>query len=292
MPQPEMHLLNTPRMTFHYRSHGDPDGLPMLLIHGSFASGRWWEPMMSILPDEIRTIAPDMRGCGQSEKSAAGYAIKEQAEDLHAFVEAMRLQDVDLVAHSSGAATAMEFALRYPDRLATLTLVDPAPVEGVFTPTDGFMLLEQMRTDRDLLGDGLAVMMSTFDRTLAEGNEASAHFFTQLVDDAAKQAPAAFTATASALSQWNRFADAKSLTLPTVIIWGDQDEIVGRDAMTRTLIAIPGANNLEVLRGVGHSPMIEAPLRLAERIINFVTEDFASFEEIHEQSGRSDGDRS
>jgi pimeloyl-ACP methyl ester carboxylesterase len=44
--------------------------------------------------------------------------------------------------------------------------------------------------------------------------------------------------------------------------------------MTRTLVAIPGAANLEVLRNVGHAPMVEAPLLLAEKIVNFVAEDF------------------
>ena len=55
--------------------------------------------------------------------------------------------------------------------------------------------------------------------------------------------------------------------------------------MTRSLIAIPGANNLEVIRGVGHSPMIEAPLGLAERLIDFITEDYAEFEEVRELAG-------
>lgn len=279
-------MIRTARMNFHYRSHGELDKPVMLLIHGSFASGRWWEPLMSLLPDEIWAIAPDMRGCGQSEKREHGYTIEAQAEDLAGFIDAMQLHNIDLVAHSSGAAIAVEYALSHPDRLATLTLVNPAPVEGVFTLADGIRALEQMRTDRELLSDGLAAMMPSLTRDTPD----NARFFAHLVEDAANQDPAAFTATARALSQWNRFADAKYLTLPTVIIWGDRDEIVDRDAMTRTLIAIPGANNLEVLRGVGHSPMIEAPLRLAERIINFVTEDFSAFEEIHARADTHDDD--
>lgn len=282
------HTIHTPRMDFHYRDHGSAASPTMLLIHGSFASSRWWEPLMTLLPDEIWAVAPDMCGCGQSEKREGGYTIEAQAEDLAGFIDAMQLRNIDIVAHSSGAATAVEYALKHPDQLATLTLVSPAPIEGISTPADGIMALEQMRTDWELLSEGLAAMMPAFTHDTVE----NARFFDQLVNDAAQQAPAAFTATARALNQWNRFADAKHLTLPTVIIWGDQDEIVGRDAMTRSLIAIPGANNLEVLRGVGHSPMIEAPLRLAERIINFVTEDFASFEEIHARADRLDDDAS
>ena len=88
------------------------------------------------------------------------------------------------------------------------------------------------------------------------------------------------TGATVALNQWNRFADGRSLRLPTLLIWGDQDVIVDRDATTRTLIAIPGANNLEVLHNVGHSPMIEAPELLVERITDFITEDFVGFEDV------------
>ena len=116
-------------------------------------------------------------------------------------------------------------------------------------------------------------------------------FFNQLVTDAQQMAPAAFTAIAESLNHWNRFSDAKALTLPTLLVWGDQDHLVTRDAMTRSLIAIPGANNLEVMRGVGHSPMIEAPVGLAERLIDFMTEDYAEFEEVREMAGGDEAAR-
>ncbi len=281
-----MHAIDTPRMTFYYRTHGDPAGSPMLLLHGSFASGRWWVPFMDLLPADILSIAPDLRGCGRSERvgDEHAYAIEEQAADLHAFVEAMHLRGFDLVAHSSAAAIAVEYTLTHPDSPSTLILINPVPVEGIFTPVDGVVALEKMKTDRALLEQGLIAMAPTFPRERTPGNEAAADFFAQLVEDAAEQAPAAFTATAGALNQWNRFADAQALTLPTVIIWGDQDALVNRDAVTRTLIAIPGANNLEVMRGVGHSPPIEAPLRLAELIVDFVTEDYAAYGQIRGQT--------
>lgn len=271
-----MPFLETARLQFHYRTHGQPDGLPILLVHGSFASSRWWEPFFAVLPDEILAIAPDLRGCGQSEKTATGYTIEEQAEDLWAFVQALDWHNFDLVGHASGGALAIEFALNHPDRLNTLILVDSAPVEGVFTPLDTLMVLEQMKTDRDLLRQALGLLMPTFAIHTPENRA----FFAALVEDAAQMVPAAFTAIAESLGRWNRFADAKHLTLPTLIIGGEQDQIVGRDAMTRTLIAIPGANNLEILPNVGHSPMIEAPIALAERIIDFMAEDFAGFAEV------------
>ena len=276
------HSLTTPRLTFHYRQHGDVDGLPMILLHGSFATGRWWEPFLAILPDDILAVAPDLRGCGESSKPDHGYDIEDQAEDVAAFFAAWGKDEVDLVAHASAGATAVEFTLRYPHWVRTLTLVDSVPVEGVFTPLEAIRLLDQMRADRDLLVQALASLMPTFPGIEPDGPTTHTAFFQQLVTDAQNMAPAAFTAIAESLGRWNRFDEARHLTLPTLLIWGDQDILVNRDAITRSLIAIPGAVNLEVLRDVGHSPMIEAPVALAERIIDFITDDFDDFDAVRD----------
>lgn len=271
-----MPYVATPRLKFHYRTQGAQDGLPLLLVHGSYATGRWWEPLLALLPDDIYVVAPDLRGCGQSDKPLDGYTVEEQAADLAAFVDTLGWRGFDLAAHSSGGALAVELALERPELLRSLILVDSVPVEGVFTPLDTLLLLEQMRQDRELLRRALQLLMPTLDLTKAENQ----HFFDQLVADASDMAAPAFTDVAESLGRWNRFADAKRLTLPTLVIWGERDEIVSRDATTRTLIAIPGANNLEVLRGVGHSPMIEAPLTLAEKIVEFMVEDFGDFDQV------------
>ena len=276
-----MPFIETPRLRFHVRTQGEPDGLPMLLLHGSFASSRWWQPFLQVLPPAIRAIAPDLRGCGLSDKPEQGYDIPEQAADVHALVEALGLEEFDLVGHSSGGAIAVEYALTHPERLRSLILVDTAPVEGVFTPLETYRLLERMREDRELLAQALrALMPAAPPPTMSP--EAFEAFFQDLVTDAQGMAPAAFTEVARALDRWNRFQEARQLTLPSLLVWGAEDVIVDRDATTRTLIAIPGAGNLEVLRGVGHSPMIEAPVVLAERIIEFITEDFDAFQEARE----------
>lgn len=282
-----MALIETGRLRVHYREQGQVDGLPLLLVHGSFGSSRWWEPFLAILPAEIHAIALDLRGCGQSEKPADGYTIEEQAADLWAFVQAIGWDDFDLVGHASGGAVAVEFTLTHPNVVNTLALIDPAPIEGVFTPLEAILVLERLKSDEGLLRQALASLMPTF----AVETPEHAPFFNQLVADAQQMAPAAFTAIAESLNHWNRFGDAKALTLPTLLVWGDQDHLVTRDAMTRSLIAIPGANNLEVMRNVGHSPMIEAPIGLAERLIDFMTEDYAEFEEVREMAGGDEAAR-
>jgi pimeloyl-ACP methyl ester carboxylesterase len=274
----------TPRMNFHCRTWGDDDGIPVMLLHGSYGTSRWWEGFATSLPEEIFSFAPDLRGCGKSSKTNGGYSIAEQAEDVASLVRALGWDDFSLVAHSSSGAIAVEYALNNPGRLSTLMLVDTVPVEGVFTPIDGYMVLEQMRTNRALLAEAMALLMPRVAAAVERGEPEGSALFETLVDDALDMAPAAFVDVARSLSQWNRFADARQLTLPTLLVWGDQDLIVDRESTTRTLIAIPGANNLEVMHGVGHSPLLEAPQRLSEIYVNFITQDFAGFDAIRDSA--------
>ena len=160
----------TPRMTFHCRTWGEDDGIPVMLLHGSYGTSRWWEAFATSLPQEIYSIAPDLRGCGGSSKTDSGYSIAEQAEDIASLVLALGWDDFHLVAHSSSGAIAVEYALNNPGKLSTLLLVSSVPVEGVFTPIDGYMLLEQMRTDRTLLAEAMALLMPRLAAAVQRGD--------------------------------------------------------------------------------------------------------------------------
>ncbi|MCB9136750.1 MAG: alpha/beta hydrolase [Caldilineaceae bacterium] len=271
-----MPFIETERLRIHYRTHGNPTGIPMVLLHGSFAGSRWWDEFMTLLPDEIYAVAPDLRGMGATDRPADGYAIPALADDLHALLTGLDLHAIDLVGHSAGGAVAIEYALQHPERLATLTLIAPPPVEGVRTPLEGLRLLEAMRHDRELLARGMATLWPEF------GRQPPIDAAAGLLDDAARQAPPAFTEIAVALGSWNRREEAVRLTLPTLLIWGDEDAIVDQASITRTLLSIPGAANLEILHGAGHSPMLTDPLLLAEKIVTFVTEDAAGFAQIRD----------
>jgi len=262
-----MPYLHSAGVEIHYVDWGAEEAAETILfVHGSFASSRWWQPVLKRLPQQFRAIVPDLRGCGRSGRPAEqdAYAIPRQAADLLALTEELNLWDFHLVAHSFGGAIAMQFALDAPDRLRSLVLVSTAPAEGVITPKEVYTYLERMQDDRGLLVKALASLMP--------GHPLDA-FFQQLVNDAQSMAPAAFTANARALGDWNIASRVRELRVPTLFIWGDQDIIVGREAIEHTFLGVLGAHRLEVFRQVGHVPFLERPDAFVESLLTFIQED-------------------
>lgn len=258
-----MPFLETTRLRQHYIEHGQ--GEPILFIHGSFATARWWEPVLALLPVGYRAIAPDLRGCGQSQPadSPEAYAVPAQAADLWALADALALEGLHLVGHSYGAAIALQMALDRPGPIRSLTLLDPPSAYGVETPTEVLEYLDRMRADRDLLARALASTMP------ARPTDA---FFHSLVEDAYRQSPSAFTGPALALARWQVAHRLTNLRLPVLLVWGELDIIVDRASVIEMLLSIPGANYLEVLRGVGHSAHVEAPATFAQVLLRFLSE--------------------
>lgn len=265
--------IETGRLRMACRFSGNHDGIPVLLLHGSFATSRWWEPLAALAPAELRLIAPDLRGCGGTERPGTGYAIESQADDLAALVAALDLKRFVLVAHGHACANAIEFVLNNPEVVERLVLVSPPSLEGASTPAEALAALEAMRSDRALLERGLVLLAPVFAASHPQA-------FAALVADAAGMDAAAFAGNARALAQWNRQADARALTLPVLVIWGDRDPLVERSTVLRVLISLPGAENLDIMHGVGHSPMLDDPLGLAERLVDFVSGDDGEYASV------------
>lgn len=96
-----MPFIQTSNLNIHYELAGKGDTV-LVLVHGNFASWRWWRPVLDRLPAGYRAYAPDLRGCGDTDRPPDGYTIEQLAADLHAFARALGLPAFHLVGHSLG----------------------------------------------------------------------------------------------------------------------------------------------------------------------------------------------
>lgn len=100
-------------------------GPPLVVLHGATSSGReTFEAQLPALATAFRVLLPDARGHGRTRWDVAdGFRAAWLVDDLVAFVDALGLPTFHLAGYSMGAATALGFALRAPDRLRTLVVV-------------------------------------------------------------------------------------------------------------------------------------------------------------------------
>jgi pimeloyl-ACP methyl ester carboxylesterase len=109
------------------------DGVPVFAIHGLTGSSRTWLEVATALPRPV--IAPDLRGRGDSGALPGPYGMAAHAADCAAVLDALGVDQADVVGHSMGGFVASVLAHRYPARVARLVLVDggaplPAPRGG------------------------------------------------------------------------------------------------------------------------------------------------------------------
>jgi pimeloyl-ACP methyl ester carboxylesterase len=114
--------------TIHVRIGGG--GPAVVLIHGFGESGDMWAPLAASLARNHTVIVPDLRGMGRSSKPADGFSKMNQAADIAALMDALKVARSDVVAHDIGNMVAFAFAAQHPERVGKFVLID-APVPGV-----------------------------------------------------------------------------------------------------------------------------------------------------------------
>lgn len=121
-----MAVLQCNGAALYYEDAGE--GAPIVFLHGAWAGLRFFEPQLTALSEEYRTIAFDFRGHGRSEKTEQGHTVQQYARDLHVFLDRRDLNDVVLVGWSMGAGVTWEYVDQFgTDRVRALVTVDSEP---------------------------------------------------------------------------------------------------------------------------------------------------------------------
>jgi non-heme chloroperoxidase len=243
-----------------YLEQGDADGIPVVLLHGLTDSHRSYEPVLAELPDSIHAYAVTARGHGDAGKPAGGYDAPQMAADVIAFMDAVGIERAIVGGHSMGSWHARRAAELHPDRVLGLVL---AGCLATFDKPDMHDLLASFSELRDPIDADYARewQLSTLARPVPED------FLAMIVEETRKPPAHVWKAALRALID-DRPAPPKTITLPTWLIWGDQDALVPRAHQDVLLAEIPGAD-LTVRVGGGHAFHWEDPARYASELTAF-----------------------
>ena len=114
-----------------YVELGNPNGRPLLLLHGFTDTSRSWSLIAPYLSD-YRLLIPDQRGHGAADAPACCFSSHVYADDALQFMDSLKIKRAAILGHSMGSFTAITMASEYPDRVSEIVLVGStalAPVQ-------------------------------------------------------------------------------------------------------------------------------------------------------------------
>jgi pimeloyl-ACP methyl ester carboxylesterase len=244
-------------------------GLPLLLLHGFDSSLLEFRRLVPTLAPLAETWAVDLLGFGFSDRMV--YANPSPGSiklHLHSFWQQLIARPVVLVGASMGGAAAIDFALTYPEAIAGLVLLDsagfavgPSLEKMMFPPLDSLATA--------FLGNGWVrrqISRQAYrDKTLVTA-DAELCACLHLQCPGWKEALIAFTKSGG----YNFLGDKiAQIACPTLVIWGEQDAILGTEDAAKFQQAIPGCQ-LVWISDCGHVPHLEKPQDTASAIDQFL----------------------
>jgi pimeloyl-ACP methyl ester carboxylesterase len=239
-------------------SAGDGAGLTVVLLHADSGNSEQWLELQQQLGAERRVVALDFRGHGASEPAANDdYGYAGRAEDLARVADALDLGRFALVAHSGGAAVALEYALAHPERVAGLLLVDP--------PADPRALPRSVKEAmlKDLAGPNSLEVQKAFYASLAGG---SASIRERVLRDCERVHARARLGVARALAQWNPEPTLNTWRGPLRILATANND--GGHALSNLRPDV----EREIVPDVGHWLQLERPQLVLDGVRAFVAE--------------------
>lgn len=260
-------FLDTADGRIHYRDQGPRDAPALLLIHGSNSSLHTWEPTVSELAGRYRIISFDMPGHGLSGPSKSrDYRARPTIETALHLLDAAGIERATWVGNSMGGWIAWRAALEAPDRVAGLVLVDATGAEaGIeMKPYLGARLAQSW------LGAKLmphitpvSLVRKSLEQSVADPSQLTDSIITRYWEllrfPGNRQATVDRASVDREPAVWSRIG---SLRAPTLIIWGDQDQIVPLPFAEAFRKAIP-RSTLTIMKSTGHLPMEERPVDFA-----------------------------
>ena len=127
----ESHFLDLDGASLHFVDEGPRGAEPLVFLHGNPTwSFLWREPIKAFRADH-RCVAPDHIGCGFSDKPQDyPYRLERHVENLERLVDRLQLERLTLVVHDWGGAIGFSFAVRHPERVARLIVMNTAAFPG------------------------------------------------------------------------------------------------------------------------------------------------------------------
>ncbi len=265
-------------LSVHYRDQGNPDGPPIVLLHGNSATLHTWDLLADRLGGKYRIITLTLPGHGLTGPNADhDYSFKGMEEAVNLVTDQLALDHFVLGGNSMGGWISWRYALAHPEKIDALLLLDASGMplrEGEEAPP--------LNLAFRLLGNpmGRFILRYVTPRSALEKSLRQSVSVEDFIDDAVidrywelYRIPGNREASGERflVDREPQFADRiGEITAPVLILWGAEDQLIYASAATTFAERLPQAETV-IYDGVGHIPMEEAPDETAADIDAFLS---------------------
>ncbi|TYC57239.1 alpha/beta fold hydrolase [Marinobacter sp. BW6] len=253
----------------YLRNHQAVDGDTIVMIHGFGANKDNWTRLAGHLTDDFNVYAIDLPGHGDSSKPLdIGYRLEDQTGYVAQILEALSVDNAHIMGNSMGGAITALYAANYPENVKSAVLFDPA----------GILEYESELVDLVMEGDNPLIpkQPGDFERLMEFALEKEPFVPWPIMGVMEERAIAnqevnevIFAAIRDAGFESDFRNAITRIQAPVLIIWGKEDRVINYRNGEVFAAAIPDAR-LELMEGIGHAPMVEAPAESAELFRAFI----------------------
>ena len=253
----------------HYAYLEGGKGEPLMLLHGFGGNKDNFTEMARFLTSHYRVIIPDLIGFGESSHpQEADYAPAAQAERLRSLAHALGIERLHLGGNSMGGQIVMTYATRYPAEVASLWLLDPG---GVWSAPKS----ELMKIIEETGHNPLMVRSEDDFARIIKLAMFKPPFIPRFMINVMAQERIHNYALEERIFMQIKATDSveksvSGLTVPTLIVWGDQDRLLSV-AAAGILHKLMPRSQVIIMLDTGHLPMLERPQQSAGDYLRFRT---------------------
>lgn len=249
--------------SIYYETHGS--GAAVVLLHGGFGDRRMWDDQFRVFAREFQVVRYDQRGFGQSTRPETAYS---PVEDLLRLLDHLKIKKAHLVGNSMGGGLVLDFALKHPDRVASLVVVASGP--------NGYPVDDKEVAD----------VVAVFNAARKEGADKAAEMWmahpmvaVTIKKKGAGQRLRTMINENKGIFTMNHWPSEpmeppaakrlREITAPTMILWGARDTAVVRNQADYSVKEIRGAKKV-VMPGADHLPQMVNPAEFNRIVLGFL----------------------